>query len=68
MSDPLFNSVLIDKSGKELKEACRARLNRDELKPELSADIKTRLDIMSRHLTDKNRYTLTLTECQFLGI
>jgi hypothetical protein len=59
---------MIDKSGKELREACKARLNRNELSPTLSTDMLNRLDIMARHLTDKSRYSLTLTECQFLGI
>lgn len=64
----LFSTIKIDKSGKELKDACKARLNKSEFTNDLSTDTKIRLDIMARHLTDKARYQITLVEAQFLGI
>ena len=64
----MFESIQIEKSGRELRDICIARLNRDEFTSKLTEEQRSQLKIMSKHLTDKNRYALSLAECNFLGI
>lgn len=64
----MFEAIRIEKSGKELRDICRAKLNRDEFSKALSGAERMKLELMANHLTDKYRYLLTLEEAIFLGI
>jgi len=64
----MFANIKIEKSGKELKEACIATLNRNELQRTLTPLDISVLQILGRNLTDSYRYELTIDEAIFLGL
>jgi hypothetical protein len=64
----MFANIKIEKSGKELRDACIATINRHELTPTLTPVEISVLEILSRNLTDSYRYELTIDEARFLGL
>jgi len=64
----LFQNIHIEKSGKDIKDACLAKINKEELKPKMTDSEKAQVDVMSRNLVDSYRYNLTLEEAMFLEL
>ncbi len=64
----MFNHLHILKTGKQIKDAAKARLNREQVEATLDPSEKIRLEVMSRNLVDDGLYSFSLDELHLLGL
>ena len=68
MSSSVLSLLTVWKSGKEVKDAAKARLNREELSPSLEQPDLEALQVLARNIKDDDRYELDVTQLLLLGL
>jgi hypothetical protein len=64
----MFDNLEILKTGKQIKDAAKARLNREQVETTLDPTTKTKLEVISRNLVDDGMYPFSLQELDLLGL